>query len=378
MIAILVPCLGQPSEVFIDRHIYGLAEMRPVVYTLGVAERHVEVPTVVLGSQTKIVNIMSNLLAHASLFWDKHVMNRPYVWEARCLSAGRKLAEHLARPDLELVIIHFKNMGTSFISQLCKVNVPLVLIVHGKDLLSDSKHAPYSKRLRRLFEKADKVLCVSKYIKDYVIECGCPEEKTEVFHLGAEIPDIRSQHKDTKQNLRYVMTSRLVLGKGHEPLIHAFAQLLGNTKDIKLVLIGDGPLRNELELLTKTLGVADAVEFMGFQTNSRVYEEISKADIYVHPSYEEGLPISIVEAMAACLPVVATAVGGIPEIVGDGKTGLLVPPRDVARLTEAMVTLAGDPLLRTRMGSAGRQVVEDKFDVHKQNERCVKLLQQLI
>ncbi len=90
------------------------------------------------------------------------------------------------------------------------------------------------------------------------------------------------------------------------------------------------------------------------------------------------LVAKIQEAMVACLPVVATTVGGIPEIVEDGKTGILVPPRDVARLTEAIVTLAEDPLLRTKMGSASRQVVEDEFDVHKQNERCVKLLKELI
>ena len=378
MIAILVPCVGQASEIFIDLHIYGLAEMRPVVYTLGVAERHVDIPTVVLRSQSKIFNMLSNLLAHVSYFWNMHVMHRQYLWETKSFGAGQKLAEHLARPDLELVLIHFENMGTSFISQLSRIKVPIVVICHGKEMYPGGKHGPYLKRLRRLFDMADKVLCVSKYIRDYVIKYGCPEEKAEVFFLGAELPEICCGHKDTKQCTRYVMTGRLIPGKGQETLIYAFAEILRNIKDAELVLIGDGPSRNKLQSLTHTLGIANAVKFLGFQVNSKVYEELGKADIYVHPSDEEGLGIAIVEAMAVCLPVVATAVGGIPEIVEDGKTGLLVPPRDVARLTEAMVTLAENPLLRTRMGSAGRHVVEQKFDVHKQNSYCVELLQKLM
>lgn len=378
MIAILTPCLGQASEIFIDRHIYGLAEMRPVVYTLRVAERHVEVPTVVLGSQSKIVKMLSNVSAHASLFWHKRVMNRSYVWKARCFGAGRKLARHLAQTDIEMVLVHFANMGTSFISQLCKIDVPLVLVVHGKDFYPDSKHAPYLKSLRRLFDKADKVLCVSQYIKEYAIKYGCPPEKAEVFYLGAELPNIRRSHRDAKQRTRFVTTGRLAPEKGQGLLINAFAQLLRSIKDAELVLIGDGPSRNELQIAAKTVGIADAVKFMGFQANSSVYEELSKADVYVQPSYEEALGIAIVEAMAACLPVVATTVGGIPEIVEDGKTGFLVPSRDVVGLTEAMVALAKDSSLRKKMGFAGRQVVEDKFDVHKQNERCVKLLKELI
>lgn len=378
MIAVLVPCLGQCSEIFIDRHIYGLAEMEPVVYTLRLAERRVEIPTVVIGTQSKIVNKLSNLWTHASCFWDMHIMHRQYLWEARSFGAGQKLAGHLARPDLELVLIHFENMGTSFIPQLSQIRVPIVVICHGKEMFPGGKHGPYLKRLRRLFDMADKVLCVSKYIRDYVIKYGCPEEKADVFYLGAELPEICCGHKDTKQCTRYIMTGRIIPCKGHETLIYAFAEILRNIKDAELVLIGDGPSRSKLQSLAHSLGIADAVKFLGFQVNSKVYEELGTADIYVHPSYEEGLGISIVEAMAACLPVVATAVGGIPEIVEDGKTGFLVPPKDVDRLTEAMLILAKDPLLRIRMGFAGRQVVEDKFDVHKQNKHCVKFLRQLI
>ncbi len=175
------------------------------------------------------------------------------------------------------------------------------------------------------------------------------------------------------------MTARLVPVKAHhDVLIPAFAQLVRQINDAELILIGDGPQREELQLLMQRLGIESAVHFSGHQDNSRVYEELAKADVYVHSSHEEGLPFAVLEAMAVGLPVVATRVGGVPEAVRDGVTGLLVPPGDVAAFSEAMVVLGKDPLLRMTMGSAGRRVTENEFDVRKQNVRCVDLLRKLI
>lgn len=124
--------------------------------------------------------------------------------------------------------------------------------------------------------------------------------------------------------------------------------------------------------------IAESVKFLGFQSNSRVYEELANADVYVHTSCDEPLGIAIVEAMATCLPIVAMNAGGIRETVQDGVTGFLVPPRDINKLTEKMLLLGKNLSLRHEMGREGRQVVEQKFDVHKQNSYCVELLQKLM
>lgn len=378
MIAILVPRLGQSSEVFIDRHIYGLAELKPIVFTLGLGERRVEVPTVTLSPHTLPSVILSRLLNRCSYFWNKRIMCRPYVWEAKSFGAGRRLAQYLKRPDIDVVVVHFANMGTSFVSQLERLKVPLVVICHGSEIHSAEGHKPYLKKLTRLFARADKVLCVSQYIMNKVVGYGCAPSKAEVFFLGVELPNIGHQNRHVKGPVRYVMTARLHPVKDHSTLLHAFARVCHEIKDAELLLIGDGVLHDELELLAQQFDISNNVKFLGFQSSRTVYQELTNASVYVHVSHKEALGIAIVEAMAACLPVVATAVGGIPEIVEDGNTGFLVPPGDINKLTEKMLLLGKNLTLRHEMGREGRQVVEQKFDVHKQNSYCVELLRELM
>lgn len=156
---------------------------------------------------------------------------------------------------------------------------------------------------------------------------------------------------------------RLTEEKGHGTLIEAFARVRVRRPKAVLVLIGEGPDESLLREHARRLGVGDAVVFPGYDPEAA--GSLAALDVYVHPSYYEGLGIAIVEAMAAGRPVVATRVGGVLDVVAEGRTGLLVPPGDAAALSEAMETLAGEPERAQGMARAGRERAMEKFGVDR-------------
>ena len=148
---------------------------------------------------------------------------------------------------------------------------------------------------------------------------------------------------------------RLDRQKGYDVLLHALASL----PDAALVLVGDGPERSSLEALASSLGVDDRVRFVGWHAEPRRY--LTTFDVFALPSRFEGFPLAIVEAMLAGLPVVASAVGSVPEAVREGETGLLVPPDDEAALTAALRRLLAEPSVRLRLGERGRALARERF-----------------
>jgi glycosyltransferase involved in cell wall biosynthesis len=154
--------------------------------------------------------------------------------------------------------------------------------------------------------------------------------------------------------------------KGLPYLLESAAQVRQECPELKLLLVGDGGLRSSLEEQARDLGLSGCAILPGIRHD--VPEILALVDVFVLPSLWEGLPIALLEAMAASLPVVATAVGGVPEVVVDGVTGLLVPPRDPEALSKAILTLLKDRDLQHSMGQAGRERVTRCFSV----ERMVK------
>jgi glycosyltransferase involved in cell wall biosynthesis len=146
--------------------------------------------------------------------------------------------------------------------------------------------------------------------------------------------------------------------KGHHVLLDAFASTPG-LRDAWLMLVGDGPLRRSLEDHAVSLGIRDRVTFCG--TRRDLGNLLPAMDVFALPSLWEGLPLALILAMGAARPVVATRIAGIPEVVVDGQTGLLVPPGDSAAIGAALARLCGDPVERRRMGAAARDAVRDRF-----------------
>jgi glycosyltransferase involved in cell wall biosynthesis len=156
---------------------------------------------------------------------------------------------------------------------------------------------------------------------------------------------------------------RLHPQKDFATLLAAIAQVRKRIPTVRLLLVGDGELRDELESQSRSLGLSEIVTFAGSRTD--VPEILAAVDVFTLSSLWEGMSNAALEAMAAGLPVVATAVGGTPEVVVDEVTGLLVPPHDPTSLAGALTTLLREPALRRRMGQAGRERVQEQFSVER-------------
>ncbi len=172
------------------------------------------------------------------------------------------------------------------------------------------------------------------------------------------------------------MVSRLVEQKGIPYALRAFERVGGEFPAAQLVIAGDGLLRVELELMARSLRVADRVHFLGWRADPAAI--LAALDVFLMPSLWEGFGLVLLEAMAQGLPVVGSAVSAIPEVVVDGETGLLCPPRDVHALAAALRLLLADPERRERMGTAGRARVEAHFSAARMVEETIALYQAVL
>ena len=224
----------------------------------------------------------------------------------------------------------------------------------------------------------DRVTAVSDNVHDFCIsQIGLPADKLTVIHNGVDLPnksasDARAELGLPPDGVVIGAVSRLYAVKGVQFLVRA----LVDTEAQYLVIIGDGPQRPTLELLADRLGVADRIHWAGHRPNAR--NLMPAFDLFVQPSLHEGMPNTVLEAMAAGLPVVATAVGGTPEAVIDGSTGLLVPPKDPHALSVAISRLVASPELRRTMGNAGRARMQQRFSAEEMVQKTVRLYDELL
>ena len=237
----------------------------------------------------------------------------------------------------------------------------------GCPAVVQSQHLPYlvsHPRKRRAFhhgiEEVDRLIAVSEGVRRTYCRIGVPEERLTTVPNGvAPIPDRIGRDAaraalglDPRQPV-VLTVGRLTHMKGQWHLVDAVPGLLDRFPDLAVVLVGQGPLREALEKRAAGLGVGGAVRFAGHRTDAR--RLLAAADVFVLPSRHEGMPLVVLEAMEAGLPVVGTRVTGTEEVVEDGVTGALVRPGDPAALGAALGRLLADPALRHRQGDAGRR-----------------------
>ncbi len=203
-------------------------------------------------------------------------------------------------------------------------------------------------------------ICVAHGERDAGLRARtCRPARTVVIHNGVPLDRPRRSPGPASRPATIVSVGRLRAPKDFVTLVRAMAAL--EPGSARLRIAGDGPERAALAAEVGRLGLDESVELLGTRTD--VPELLAGADVFVLASDSEGLPMSVLEAMAAGLPVVASAVGGVPELVRDGETGVLVPPRDSAALARALAPIVGDPELRDRLGDAGRRRVEREFSL---------------
>jgi colanic acid/amylovoran biosynthesis glycosyltransferase len=237
-----------------------------------------------------------------------------------------------------------------------------------------------------LFEKGNLFLCVSEQIKGILINLGCDEQKIIVHRSGVHISDSRLSpcHPKIDDKLRLLTVARLVEKKGVQYGIQSVAKLLKRYPNITYKVAGDGYLKNTLQRLIEELNVSKNVILLGWQPQEQIRELLQEADILLAPSVtsqkgdREGIPGAIVEALARGLPVLSTRHSGIPEVIQDGESGLLVPEGDTEALVEKLEYLIEHPELWAEMGRKGRKYVEEHYDIDKLNDRLVEIYQRLL
>lgn len=219
-------------------------------------------------------------------------------------------------------------------------------------------------------DRADVVLPMSRHIQQSLEAGGVPGRRLLTLYSALDMTRVPQQEDGRRRGRRFGIpddvpligtVANLFPRKGYEVILKALPKILTSCPTMQYVLIGQGGSGYErtLRSLVRTLGLENNVRFVGFQ--KEVYSCLAAMDIYVHPALMEGFGIAMLEAMAMEKPIVASRVGGIPEVVEDGVTGLLVPPGDPSALALALMRLLEEPHTRERMGRAGRERLETHF-----------------
>lgn len=221
----------------------------------------------------------------------------------------------------------------------------------------------------------DRIIPVSHDAADLTVrQDGVPAEKVQTIWNGIDVHDFDFRGPGAQPVA--VSVARLSPEKDFPTLLQAMKLAHAQVPELKLRLVGDGPERGKLESLTRDLGLTGCVQFFGDCRD--VPEQLAQSAMFVSSSLTEGISLTLLEAMAVGLPVIATSVGGNPEIVVHGETGQLVPPRNPEKLAEALVTLSRRPDLWRQQGQAGRERVEAHFDVRRMVADYQDLYAQLV
>jgi glycosyltransferase involved in cell wall biosynthesis len=275
------------------------------------------------------------------------------------------LAWRLARsnpPD----VIHAHNLF--FFSTLAAVLLrrvlerPLVTTMHlgsvrrlggASGLLASS----YERTLgRSIVRSSDRLIAVSNAVARHALHLGARPEAVRVISNGVDIARFRPGDRRRDSTFRIACVGRLIFNKGPQYLVEAAPEVLLARPEAEFIFVGDGPLRPHLEKRARQLGVSHRTTFLG--TRPDVASILRTCQMLVRPSLLEGMPLTVLEAMACGLPVVATPVSGTAELVHQGESGLLVPPADPASLAQAILLLMGDEPMREAQGRMGRRLVE--------------------
>jgi glycosyltransferase involved in cell wall biosynthesis len=270
----------------------------------------------------------------------------------------RRMVREL-RPDL-LHALHLTSYG--FLAALCGVH-PTIVSVWGTDVLEAPRLTPLHYFITRYaLRRADYITATGLRLAQAASRYVPKGKAVTVIPYGVDLETFRPQPRPQREEEVVVGTvARLSPEKGLRYLIDAFARVSRDDDRVRLVLAGDGPERRRLERRVEKQRLGERVRFLGEVPHESVPDVLSGIDIFAMPSIYEGFGVAALEAAAMEVPVVATNVHGIPDVVRDGETGLLVRPKDADALAGALARLVGDEDLRRRLGEAGRAFVQAHY-----------------
>ena len=255
-------------------------------------------------------------------------------------------------------------------ARIFRVNFSLT--IHGPDEFYDVRKFYLAQKI----EAAAFVFCIGAFARSQLMMLSPVEHwsKLLVSPLGVNPQKFVPRRRDkTRGPVEIVSVGRLVSAKAQHVLLAAFQRLVAEGRSVRLRLIGDGPDRKSLEAVVSRERLQDSVIFEGAVAADRVPSLLENADIFALPSFAEGIPVALMEAMAMEIPCVSTVIAGIPELIRSGIDGILVAPADEEQLAGALTRLVDDPGLREQLGQAGRRRVKENFDLNKNVVRLAEM-----
>ena len=360
----------KPEMWHIYRQITTLARVSPVVIAQK-GENSTRFPF------DKIDIVPKPALHFLRRFWFRQLRDKP--WQ---ISGGelRALLYVLENTDARLLHIYFGHIAVHLLPLIRAWKNPSIVSFHGADVMVDLNKPAYREATRQMLDAVKLVLVRSESLRRAVADLGCDENKIEVQRAGVPVDEFSFRERnfpssDGGAEWRFVQAGRLIEKKGLPVTLRAFASFLKRYPNATLTVAGEGPLFGQLQGLAGELTIDQNVSFTGFISQEQLRDLYYASHIFLHPSEtgpdgnQEGIPNSLLEAMATGLPGFATEHGGIPEAIKHGVSGVLVPERDDEELAWALLNAVEDRHFLSQIARNGAEVVREKFNLRLQARR---------
>jgi colanic acid/amylovoran biosynthesis glycosyltransferase len=330
------------------------------------------------------VHIVAKPRTHAlRRFWFRQLLDTP--WQISKAESSELLTV-LRETHARLLHIYFGHIAVHLLPLIRAWKHPSIVSFHGADVMVDMNKPAYRVATLQMLDAVPLVLVRSESLRRAVVNLGCDPDKIQIQRTGIPLGEFPFRHRAVLKNGEWqlVQAGRLIEKKGLTVTLRAFSSFLKQHPNATLTIAGEGPLLSGLQKCARELGIADHVSFTGFVSQEQLREIYYRSHIFVHPSQtgpdgnQEGIPNSMLEAMATGLPVFGTEHGGIPEAVENGVTGVLVPERDDEALGAALLNTVQRPGLLSRIAHAGGNAVRKHFDLSTQAQRLEDIYLQMI
>jgi colanic acid/amylovoran biosynthesis glycosyltransferase len=350
----------KPEMLHIYRQIISLTRVSPIV----IAQKREEAERYPFD---RITVVGKPAMHFARRFWFKQIRAAP--WQ---ISKGEvdALIRVLDDAGAKLLHIYFGHIAVHLLPLIRAWDKSSIVSFHGADVMVDLEKPAYRAATKEMLEAVRLVLVRSESLSRELIEIGCPPQKIRIQRTGIPVDELpfRARRWPSDDAWRFVQACRLIEKKGLKTSLLAFAEFAARYPRSTFTIAGEGPLRSDLEARARELGLGDKVSFPGFVSQARLRELFYGSHIFLHPSErgadgnQEGVPNSMLEAMASGLPVFATEHGGIPEAIEHGKSGILVQEGDHAALARALLDAAANPEQLAAIARHGADSVRQKFE----------------
>lgn len=280
------------------------------------------------------------------------------------------------RIGIDLIHDHFANIGMDARNLSKMLSRPYTITTHAFDIYQ----SPNEDELRKILDDANSVITISEYNKKYLVNEIGVKNQIEIIRCGIDLKKFNIINKQkSNERIRLFTTARLVEKKGMEYLIRAMPTVKKAIPNCELIIVGSGQLRLSLNRLIAELDAGKYIQLIGNVTDMKLLQFFQYADIFILPCIiandgdRDGIPVVLMEAMAMGLPVISTNVSGIPELIENGVSGVLVPPNNKNAIADAIINICLNKDLRIEMGKNGRKKIENEFNITYEIEKLIKV-----